>query len=134
MVIENKGILLVTPISRNFLALNVLGDFTLRGTIVYRRCVATAGGRSTSFPDGTTTSFTHLQQALGGDGGTGGIESGRYQASPGVGAPGSKTYGGGGGGSGISHPQVTQAGDDGNTYRPGTRYKPAGRGGRVFAS
>ncbi|WP_156174617.1 hypothetical protein [Hoeflea sp. IMCC20628] len=137
LIIEPGGELYVPVKSRGWLLLNISGNVQIGGTITFRGCIATNGGRSITLPDGSEATFAHPQTALGGYGGDGGIGGFGGAVTGGKGAAGTVNYGGGGGGGAYAshgNPPAAISGDNAVEYRAGRKHSPGGNGGRNNAS
>ncbi|WP_299592808.1 hypothetical protein [uncultured Tateyamaria sp.] len=129
--VESGGQLIVPPRSRNWLLLIVSGNVTIRGSIVYRQCVASETGRTINLPNGEKLLFKHPRTSLGGFGGNGAVNGLSGPVRGGRGAQGTNEYGGGGGGGARSFNNGRVNGEDANGFIAGQQIYPGGDGGRI---
>lgn len=99
VIIEENGQLIVTPNSENWVLIDCRQDFTLEGSIIYRKFIADTTSRELKV---NNIPYIHAfkQDNLGGDGGNSGFQDLTPKST---GAKGSTTYGGGGGSGAYFH-------------------------------
>ncbi len=132
LIVEEGAILRVYPNQRQWLILDVSGDATINGKIIYESMRPVEGPIEAVAPDGTVLSFSYPTSASGGRGGNAG-SCGPERV--GLGAHGSATYGGGGGGGNLGQAfNLNKPGINASGYRGGELQAPGGDGGRASNS
>lgn len=127
-IIEEQGLLTVTPNSRTWLIISA-NEIRIAGELIARDFLAVKYPLQAVTPEGQQVEHEFEMWNIGGDGGDG---TTRPPARFGRGARGTRDYGGGGGGAGGFNPQQNWVfhGEDAEGYRGGRRQNAGANGGR----
>ena len=99
VIIEESANLIIAENSENWLLINCRQNFTLEGTIIFKKFIADKTLRELMV-DGVRYTHQYKIDNLGGKGGDSGFTDGNHKFS---GASGNSTFGGGGGAGGYWH-------------------------------